>query len=266
MKHTINTTPNHDQRHFANADCIRIADAAHRAAVMALRQVGGEEVEWGRRNGSHLDTQRIAFNRLPDSRMFGRTAEGTLKPALGCIVLIDSSGSMDNTVELENAEYVSRRNIARSIAVGIATACDALALGCVVGHHGEKCSRVQIEAHQTTRGVLEGSEFGGNLDAWAVDAFASQIEMPAERTVFVLVCDGRPCGERYHHRAMATQAISRIEQNGGTFVLAFVGGAHDDHGMECAQLDWGHGRVADCRNGMGGLTRAIVHAVARAQG
>lgn len=259
--HRINTIPNHSAHSFRCADAARLAAATDNAITSALRRVGSEAIDWNRRSGSMLDTARLAFAAYPDARIFGRIDRGNEgKPALGVTVLIDSSGSMSSPCKANGVAFDSRRTAARAIAAGIAQSAQRLGLGCVLGHHGADTS-VRLQAHRTTVGALNGAQYGSNLDAWAVNDWLSMVALPAERNLFVLVCDGAPCGTPSEHREQAVRALGRLERTGDQFILAYIG--DDQRGLDSAHLDWGALRVADCRDNIGALTQVVIRAVAR---
>ena len=261
LRTTTNT--NHNAADFADAALASLALNAEAAATAALRRVGGTAVEWGRRSGSHLNTSRLAAASLPDARVFGRPAHGDRRPECGIVTLIDSSGSMGAGVVKDGAYLGSRRRVARSIAVGIAAAARRCGLASIVGHHGDNGRGPELVAHRTTRGVLNGPSYGGNSDAWAVAEFCRLVEMPAQRTVFVLVCDGSPNGDEAEHRAVAAEALAWMNRSGVSFILAYIG--DDSIGLDRARLDWGAQRVADCREDMTALTGVMIRAVAAAR-
>ena len=257
------TNITHHAADFLDATLATLASDAERAATAALRRVGGTAVEWGRRNGSHLNTSRLASASLPDARVFGRAAHGDRRPECGIVTLIDSSGSMGDAV-MKDGKYIgSRRRVARSIAVGIAAAARRCGLASIVGHHGDNGRGPELVAHRSTRGVLSGPTYGGNSDAWAVAEFLRLVEMPAQRTVFVLICDGAPNGDATEHRAIAAEALAWMNRAGVSFVLAYIG--DDTFGLNRARLDWGAQRVADCREDMTALTGVMIRAVAAAR-
>lgn len=262
MPTRITTTVSH-LAHEMNPDQTALANATDRAATNALRRVGGTAVEWGRKSGAYLNTSRIATAALPDARLFGRPETGNGKPDCGIVTLIDSSGSMGAFApSVGSIPAMTRRSTARAIAVGITRAASRCGLASLVGHHGES-DGVRLAVHRTTSGVLRGPCYGGNMDAWAVAEFLRLVEMPAQRTVFVLVCDGAPNGDPTEHRAVANQALATMTRKGVSFVLAYVG--DDEYGLNRARADWGAARVADCRRDMNTLTTVLIKAVAAAR-
>lgn len=261
LRTTTNAT--HTAADFESPTLAALAAETDRAATAALRRVGGTAVEWGRKSGAYLNASRLALAALPDARLFGRPSSGNGKPECGIVTLIDSSGSMSAGV-LRKGDYIgSRRKVARSIACGMTAAARRCGLASLVGHHGDNGDGPELTAHRTTRGVLRGPSYGGNLDAWAVAEFLRLVEMPAVRTVFVLVCDGAPNGDPTEHRAVAAEALATMKRNGVEFVLAYIG--DDQAGLDRARVDWGAARVADCRADMTALTGVMIRAVAAAR-
>lgn len=257
MKHALTTTSNHTPKDLTASQRIRAAQT-HAAMVTALARVGGETVEWGMRCGAYLDSARLAIATIPDARLFGRIeSNGSDRAPLGVTVLIDSSGSMGDPVAQTNPE--SRRDAARAIAVGIVSACDALGLPVAVGHHGADGQTVSIAAHRTTRGVLRGPWYGSNLDAPAVAAWLDAVEMPAERHLFLLVCDGAPCYATGSDAGTVAKSLRALDGRGGAFCLAYIG--DDDYGLNRAAADWSAMRVADCRATPMALVPTIIRAV-----
>lgn len=268
MPTRITTNANHTAADFGSSALSTLATATDRAATHALRRVGGTAVEWGRKSGAYLNAARIALASLPDARLFGRAEQGSGKPDCGIVTLIDSSGSMDCAVytggDYGNGTVIgTRREVARAIAVGITAAARRCGLASLVGHHGASSHDVKLAVHRSTKGVLRGPNYGGNLDAWAVSEFLRLCEMPAERTVFVLVCDGAPNGDPAEHRAVAAECIATMRRKGVEFVMAYIG--HDQSGLDNARADWGAARVADCRKDMTALTGVMIRAIAAAR-
>lgn len=267
MPTRITTNANHTPADFASTHLSSLATATDHAATNALRRVGGTAVEWGRKSGAYLNASRIALSALPDARLFGRAEQGSGKPECGIVTLIDSSGSMDCAVyangDCNSGSIGTRREVARAIAVGITVAARRCGLASLVGHHGASGYDVKLCAHRSTRGVLRGPSYGGNLDAWAVSEFLRLCEMPAVRTVFVLVCDGAPNGDADEHRALAAECIATMRRKGVEFVMAYIG--NDQSGLDNARADWGAARVADCRTDMTALTGVMIRAIAAAR-
>lgn len=257
--HRIQTTINHARGDFDSEGLAAISQQAADAATVGLRRVGGERIDWGRRGGPHLDSARLAFAGMPDARLFGRYAEAEGgRPALGVTILIDASGSM-NSSALCGGVRSSRSLLARSIAVGIASAAGTLGLPVVLGSHGENGRTVRILAHRSTRGALRHVDYGGNRDAFAVQEWARGVAMPGERNLTLLVCDGAPTDGEAEHRAAAADAVRILASRGSAFAFAFIGCGDSD--LQRARADWGYGRVADCRRDMRALASAIVRGV-----
>ena len=267
----ITTTANHRPSDFRFPSSAAIADMTARAATLALRRIGGEAVEWSRRSGSFIDTARLAFHRCPDARLFGRHNVGASgKPAIGIVTLIDSSGSMEVQAEpfggIKAANMGNRRDVARAIACGMSRAAAALGLASIVGHHGANRA-VEVSVSRTTRGALDGPCYGGNMDAWAVRQFVTEVDAPADRTILILVCDGAPNATEDDCAEVVAEASHAMARKNISFILAYIGdaGSKGKHGLERAQREWGAARVADCRGDMSALTAAMIKAVARAR-
>jgi hypothetical protein len=247
------------------------------AVTRALRRVGGEAWQNGTRSGQRIDPRRMPFAAYPDSRMFQRiVSERTGHPRTGLCTLIDSSGSMGAQCTA-NGKTMVRRHAARAMACGFASAAQRCGIGFTAAHHGVGMDEayaagakggshkgmatvLRVDVHRTTRTILNGPRYSDNWDAFAVWHLINSVEMPAEHTLFVLICDGEPTINPARHSKMAEAAIRRLEQKGHRFAFAYIGNESEES-LKSSARDWGARRIINCTKDLQQLTTGIVTAM-----
>jgi hypothetical protein len=219
----------------------------------------------------------MPFAAYPDSRMFQRiVSERTGHPRAGLFTLIDSSGSMSASCTA-NGKNMVRRHAARAMACGFASAAQRCGIGFTAAHHGVGLdaayaqgakggshngvgSVLRVDVHRTTRTILAGPKYSDNWDAFAVWHTINSIEMPAEHTLFVLICDGEPTINPARHSKVAEAAIRRLEQKGHRFAFAYIG-SESEESLKSSARDWGARRIINCTKDLKQLTTGIVTAM-----
>lgn len=236
------------------------------ATVAALRRVGCEAMDWGLRSGPRLDTARLleSVTNPAAPRLFGRARDpGEGRAEIAVEVIIDGSGSMNaaarGVAPVPQCAVATNAEAARAIAVGIADGANACGIPATIGHHGKDGRRVRIAAHTSTLGAIQGRDFGGNDDAFAVSHWIRSVARIGERGVLVLVCDGAPNADPETHAPECARALRALDSCGYAFVLCYIGA--DAAGLNRARAEWGAHRVADARADVGAIGPAIVRAV-----
>ena len=250
---TITTRPDHK----LSGNMQTVEREARSVVRCALRRVGGESVDWGCRSGTRIDSARLHASGMPDPRAFGRLSQGNEgRAAIGVCVLIDGSGSMSSG---SGRKGMTRLQHARAVACGIVAGCADVGIAALVWHHSTNGSEMKLSAQRTTSAVCKTATSNGNADGIAVRMFAAAVRMPAERTVFVLICDGAPCRGTKEHAPMCDDARRLLMRHGASFITAFIGESATE--LEQSRSDWGACRTADCRGDSSGLTAPLMRAV-----
>jgi Mg-chelatase subunit ChlD len=263
------TAVNHDTRGKPES-WRRVMNSADRAMTNALRRIGGED--WQRRNrtGQRIDARALPFLPLDaDARPFERVSPANVgRPDLGIFVLIDASGSMAAQVEVPVSGGSMRRSeAARLIACGIGAAAQRAGFGFGCASHGTQCSatggeRMRFVTHSSTESVLIPCPFSDNWDAPAVAFAAKNLQMPAKRTLFMLLCDGGPTIEAEQHGQIASYAMRKLKDQGAAFTVCFIGSQCESKaGVSLLARDWGTRAVADCSRDLSQMTTKAIQAM-----